>query len=58
MIDDESDYFSSYGELHIHEILLRDSQRMKTYAEVLQKNEHEFRNKIVLDVGSGTGFEK
>lgn len=58
MFDSESDYFSSYGDLHIHEILLRDSQRMETYAQALQKNEHELQDKIVLDVGAGTGFEK
>ncbi|GKA75947.1 probable protein arginine N-methyltransferase 1.2 [Tanacetum coccineum] len=40
----------------IHEEMLKDVVRTKTYQNVIYKNKHLFMNKIVLDVGAGTGI--
>lgn len=35
--------------------MLKDAIRTKAYMNAINKNEHLFKDKIVLDVGSGTG---
>ena len=49
-------YFKSYSGFGIHEDMLRDSVRTKTYENAICKNAHLFKDKIVLDVGCGTGI--
>ena len=40
----------------IHEEMLKDSVRTRTYQAALQENSHLLKGKIVLDVGCGTGI--
>jgi protein arginine N-methyltransferase 1 len=48
-------YFDSYAHHAIHEEMLKDEVRTKTYEMAIKQNSHLFHDKIVLDVGCGTG---
>ncbi|XP_023666615.1 protein arginine N-methyltransferase 8-B isoform X3 [Paramormyrops kingsleyae] len=48
-------YFDSYAHFGIHE-MLKDEVRTLTYRNSMYHNKHVFKDKIVLDVGSGTGI--
>ncbi|KAL6554978.1 Protein arginine N-methyltransferase 1 [Orobanche gracilis] len=47
-------YFDSYS--HFVKEMLKDVIRTKTYQNVIYKNSFLFKDKIVLDVGAGTGI--
>ncbi|PKA56276.1 putative protein arginine N-methyltransferase 1 [Apostasia shenzhenica] len=49
-------YFDSYSHFGIHEEMLKDIVRTKTYQNVIYQNSFIFKNKVVLDVGAGTGI--
>lgn len=49
-------YFDSYSHFGIHEEMLKDVVRTKTYQNVIYKNSFLFKDKVVLDVGAGTGI--
>ncbi|XP_020896435.1 protein arginine N-methyltransferase 1 [Exaiptasia diaphana] len=49
-------YFDSYAHFGIHEEMLKDEVRTMTYRNSMYHNKHLFRDKIVLDVGCGTGI--
>ncbi|KAI3714712.1 hypothetical protein L6452_21671 [Arctium lappa] len=49
-------YFDSYSHFGIHEEMLKDVVRTRTYQNVIYKNTFLFKDKIVLDVGAGTGI--
>ncbi|XP_053258603.1 protein arginine N-methyltransferase 8 isoform X4 [Podarcis raffonei] len=49
-------YFDSYAHFGIHEEMLKDEVRTLTYRNSMYHNKHVFKDKIVLDVGSGTGI--
>ena len=49
-------YFDSYAHHAIHEEMLKDEVRTKTYEMAICQNKHLFHDKIVLDVGCGTGI--
>ena len=53
---DSSGYFDSYARLSIHEDMLSDKIRTLGYREAIDGNAHLFKDKIVLDVGCGTGI--
>lgn len=54
---EESDYyFDSYSHFNIHEDMLKDTVRTKTYMNAMVENKHLFEGKIVLDIGCGTGI--
>ncbi|PNY00554.1 arginine N-methyltransferase, partial [Trifolium pratense] len=61
-LDDSNDktsadyYFDSYSHFGIHEEMLKDTVRTKTYQNVIYQNKFLFKNKVVLDVGAGTGI--
>jgi hypothetical protein len=58
IIDDRTSkdyYFDSYAHHAIHEEMLKDEVRTRTYEMAIMQNKHLFHNKIVLDVGCGTG---
>ena len=40
----------------IHEEMLKDSVRTRTYMNAIMRNGFLFKDKIVLDVGCGTGI--
>ncbi|KAK6012814.1 arginine N-methyltransferase 8 family protein [Ostertagia ostertagi] len=49
-------YFDSYAHFGIHEEMLKDEVRTVTYRNSIYHNKHLFKDKIVMDVGSGTGI--
>ncbi|KAG6555892.1 hypothetical protein Mapa_002534 [Marchantia paleacea] len=49
-------YFDSYAHFGIHEEMIKDTVRTKTYQNVIYQNQFLFKDKIVLDVGAGTGI--
>jgi protein arginine N-methyltransferase 1 len=49
-------YFDSYAHHGIHEEMLKDEVRTRTYEMAILQNRHLFQDKIVLDVGCGTGI--
>ena len=53
---DDAYYFDGYGHLSIHEVMLRDKPRTTTYQQSLMKNASLFKDKVVLDIGCGTGI--
>ncbi len=55
-VPNDAYYFDSYGELGIHETMLRDKPRTMTYGAALLQNPDFVRGKTVLDVGCGTGI--
>lgn len=49
-------YFDSYSHYGIHEEMLKDRVRTETYRSAILENPQLFENKVVLDVGTGTGI--
>ncbi|KAJ8662182.1 hypothetical protein O0I10_001875 [Lichtheimia ornata] len=49
-------YFDSYAHFGIHEEMLKDEVRTLSYRSAIYNNKHLFKDKIVLDVGCGTGI--
>ena len=49
-------YFNSYSNFYIHEEMLKDKVRTGAYQKAILDNKEAFKDKIVLDVGSGTGI--
>eukprot|EP01119_Soliformovum_irregulare_P001347 TRINITY_DN11073_c0_g1_i1.p1 TRINITY_DN11073_c0_g1~~TRINITY_DN11073_c0_g1_i1.p1 ORF type:complete len:343 (-),score=92.96 TRINITY_DN11073_c0_g1_i1:264-1265(-) len=54
--DPSAYYWNSYAHFGIHEEMLKDEVRMRTYRASIIDNKHLFRGKTVLDVGCGTGI--
>ncbi len=55
-VDLDSDgYFHSYSHHSIHEEMLKDEVRTETYRMFIERNPELFKDKVVLDVGCGTG---
>lgn len=50
------EYFQEYEDLQIHDLMLKDRPRQEAYCKAISNNKHLFRDKIVLDVGAGTGI--
>ncbi|BCR83682.1 protein-arginine omega-N methyltransferase HMT1 [Aspergillus chevalieri] len=49
-------YFTSYDHHGIHEEMLKDDVRTRSYRDSIYQNRHVFKDKVVLDVGCGTGI--
>ncbi|KAI8885261.1 S-adenosyl-L-methionine-dependent methyltransferase, partial [Backusella circina FSU 941] len=49
-------YFDSYAHFGIHEEMLKDEVRTISYRDAIYNSAHLFKDKIVLDVGCGTGI--
>ena len=49
-------YFNSYSSYYIHEQMLKDRKRTGTYQDAILNNPDVFKDKIVLDIGCGTGI--
>lgn len=54
--DKSKAYFSSYGDLSVHELMLKDKARTLAYKHFIDANKSLFKDKVVLDVGAGTGI--
>ncbi|RDA89545.1 hypothetical protein CP533_3755 [Ophiocordyceps camponoti-saundersi (nom. inval.)] len=52
----EQHYFKSYDHHGIHEEMLKDEVRTRSYMNSIVQNKHLFKDKIVLDVGCGTAI--
>jgi tRNA/tmRNA/rRNA uracil-C5-methylase (TrmA/RlmC/RlmD family) len=56
-LDQKHDYyFGSYSHFYIHEEMLKDKVRTNAYRNAIEGNREDFRDKIVLDIGAGTGI--
>lgn len=53
---DHLDYFKSYADVGVHELMIKDKPRTLAYKEFLEKNANLIKDKVVLDVGAGTGI--
>lgn len=49
-------YFGSYSNFYIHEEMLKDTNRTETYRRAIENNPNDFKDKIVMDIGCGTGI--
>jgi predicted RNA methylase len=49
-------YFQSYDDLEVHRLMLKDASRTDTYRSALMNNADKLKDKIVMDVGAGTGI--
>ena len=56
MDHNEARYFTSYDHHGIHEEMLKDEVRTRSYRDAIYQNKHIFKDKVVLDVGCGTGI--
>ncbi|KAF2096637.1 protein arginine N-methyltransferas-like protein 3 [Rhizodiscina lignyota] len=52
----DTSYFDSYSYNDIHETMLKDTVRTDAYRDFIYDNKDLFRDKVVLDVGCGTGI--
>jgi protein arginine N-methyltransferase 1 len=54
--DIDANYFKSYEDICVHKTMLQDSVRVLAYKQFMEKNRELFSDKIVVDIGSGTGI--
>lgn len=54
--EEDDYYFNSYAHFGIHEEMLKDDIRTRAYRDSLLKNAHLLKDKVVLDIGCGTGI--
>lgn len=52
---DQDGYFLSYSGLGIHDDMLKDLSRTGAYFKYITENPQIFKDKVVMDVGAGTG---
>ncbi|XP_074045983.1 protein arginine N-methyltransferase 2 isoform X2 [Macrotis lagotis] len=52
----DEEYFGSYGTLKLHLEMLSDQPRMAVYHQVILRHKDFLEDKVVLDVGCGTGI--
>jgi predicted RNA methylase len=52
----DTDYFSSYFDLSVHKLMLDDVTRTDAYRDAIVANREAFKDKVVMDVGAGTGI--
>jgi len=55
-VDHDQGYFEGYGPRYIHELMLRDKVRTCAYRDFFYENKDLIKDKVVLDVGCGTGI--
>ena len=53
---DHDYYFGSYSTFNIHEEMLKDTVRTRAYQRAIENNPQDFKDKIVMDIGCGTGI--
>ena len=49
-------YFDSYSHFGIHEDMIKDTTRTVSYKNAIMRNAYLFKDKVVLDIGCGTGI--
>jgi len=53
---DYANYFCSYAQLYHQKQMLADHNRMAAYHSAIMGNTHVFKDKVVMDVGTGSGI--
>jgi len=53
---DFANYFCSYAQLYHQKQMLADHQRMAAYHSAILGNQDVFRDKVVMDIGTGSGI--
>ena len=48
-------YFTAYDDVAVHQLMVRDAARTEAYRRAVLGNGHLFKDKVVMDVGAGTG---
>uniref|UniRef100_A0A0K2UAB2 type I protein arginine methyltransferase n=1 Tax=Lepeophtheirus salmonis TaxID=72036 RepID=A0A0K2UAB2_LEPSM len=59
MTDEDScnrNYFGSYEDIEIHKLMLEDKPRTEAYRDAILNNASLFKDKVVMDVGAGSGI--
>lgn len=54
--DCNESYFTSYENLDVHRLMLNDHPRVGSYRQAILQNKALFQDKIVMDIGCGTGI--
>ncbi len=54
--DEDGGYFGAYAHHGIHATMLKDKVRTEGYRDFIYDNAHLFKDKVVMDVGCGTGI--
>ena len=49
-------YWEFFGDLKIHATMLQDESRMNAYHNAISKNADSYKDKVVMDLGAGTGI--
>ncbi|XP_071791277.1 protein arginine N-methyltransferase 2-like isoform X1 [Asterias amurensis] len=52
----DGEYFSSYNSMKLHHEMLQDKARNVAYRSAIMQNHQHIQDKVVLDVGCGTGI--
>ncbi len=52
----DAEYFHSYEDADVHALMLKDHPRSSTYQKFIEDNKDIFQDKIVVDIGAGTGI--
>ncbi|XP_045511493.1 protein arginine N-methyltransferase 3 [Colias croceus] len=55
-LESDEGYFSSYAHFGIHYEMLSDKVRTESYRDAILNNKDTFKDKVVLDLGCGTGI--
>ncbi|XP_043243819.1 probable protein arginine N-methyltransferase 6 isoform X2 [Amphibalanus amphitrite] len=55
-VPDTDGYFSSYESFEVHRLMVGDKPRTEAYRAAIQASRHLFQDKVVLDIGAGTGI--
>ncbi|TDH65520.1 hypothetical protein CCR75_007621 [Bremia lactucae] len=53
---DFANYFCTYAYIYHQKQMLTDDLRMKSYHDAIFKNQNHFKDKVILDVGTGSGI--
>jgi 2-polyprenyl-3-methyl-5-hydroxy-6-metoxy-1,4-benzoquinol methylase len=53
---DSDAYFNAYGAIGIHEFMIGDIARTGAYHRAIFENLPDFQDKVVCDVGAGSGI--
>jgi protein arginine N-methyltransferase 1 len=53
---DYANYFCAYAQLYHQKQMLTDHNRMAAYHAAIVGNAHVFKDKVVMDVGTGSGI--
>jgi len=55
-VEEDQSYFQSYAHYSIHHEMLSDVVRTSSYRDALLNNQESIKNRLVLDIGCGTGI--